>query len=265
MPFIQIKAVVSDMDGVLWRSETPLPGLTDLFDFLRERHIPFMLATNNSTKSVAQYVEKLAGFDLAIAPEHIVTSSVATALYLKTRKPGAQVYTVGMFGLDQALTGQGFKLVDENADTADFVVAGLDRNLTYDKIKAANRLIRRGATFIGTNPDITFPTPEGPTPGAGTILAAIEAPSGQKPVIVGKPSPLMFEMALERLGVAPEEALMIGDRLETDILGGNRAGMHTALVCTGIHSRTDVNAASTKPEIIFDDLPALLAAWEKVS
>ncbi|MBN1287178.1 MAG: HAD family hydrolase [Anaerolineae bacterium] len=261
MLLAQIKAAILDMDGVLWRGDTPIPGAGDFFAFLDARGTPFMLATNNSTNTVAQYVEKLAGFGFNVSPERIITSSVATALYLQSRKPGARVYTVGMFGLDQTLVDYGFTLVNANPDGADFVVAGLDRGLTYEKIKIASRLIRGGAVFVGTNPDLTFPTPEGPTPGAGTILAAIEAPSGQEPVVIGKPLPLMFELALKHLGVSAGEAVMIGDRLETDILGGKRAGMYTVLVCTGIHTRGDIEAMGIKPDRVFDDLPALRDAW----
>jgi 4-nitrophenyl phosphatase len=258
MHLAQIKAIISDMDGVLWRQSTPLPGLNDFFDFLHAHDIGYMLATNNSARTVAEYVEKLAGFGIQTPPERIVTSGVATALYLQERQPGARVYAVGMPGLERTLAEYGFTLADEDVD---FVVAGIDWTLTYDKIATANRLIRQGAAFIGTNPDRTFPSPNGPMPGAGTVLASIQTPSYTEPVVIGKPSPLMFELALKRLNVQPAEAAMLGDRLETDIAGGADAGMKTIMVCTGIHTRADLPGSPFQPDAVFDDLPALLEAW----
>jgi 4-nitrophenyl phosphatase len=258
MTLAQTKAIIADMDGVLWRDGEPLPGLKPFFDFLRSHAIPCVLATNNSTKTAVQYAERLARFGVTVSPDHIITSSVATARYLQARQPGARVYPVGMHGLIQALQDFGFTVADKEVD---FVVAGMDGHLTYEKIATANRLIRQGAAFIGTNPDRTFPTPNGPVPGAGVMLAAIETASGQAPVVIGKPSSFMFQLALEQLGTPPAQTAMLGDRLETDILGARRAGLRAILVCTGISTRADLPSSEVQPDLVFDGLPELLQQW----
>ena len=261
MTLAQIKAIITDMDGVLWRGSEPLPGLKPFFDFLHARCIPYALATNNSTRTVAEYGEKLARFGVTVSPDRIITSSVATARYLRARQPGARVYPVGMRGLTQTLQDFGFTAADEADKEIDYVVVGMDQHLTYEKIATANRLIRQGAAFIGTNPDRTFPTPNGPVPGAGVTLAAIETASGQAPVVIGKPSPFMFRLALEQLGTPPSQTAMLGDRLETDILGARRAGLRAILVCTGISTRADLQSSAVQPDMVFDGLPELLHQW----
>lgn len=258
MTLAHIDALIMDMDGVLWRGDQPLPGLTPLFDYLHAQQIPYALATNNSSKTVAEYAAKLARFGLEAPPERIITSGVATARYLKKRSPGARVYVVGMPGLVQTMADAGFTIADE--DVA-FVVAGIDRGLTYAKVATANRLIRQGATFIGTNPDRTFPLPTGPAPGAGSILAAIATASDQEPTIIGKPYAAMFEQALDVVQTPAARTAMVGDRLETDILGGQRAGLRTVLVCTGINRREDLAASPVQPDFVFDDLPDFLHQW----
>jgi 4-nitrophenyl phosphatase len=255
-----VQAVVMDMDGVLWRGDTPLPGLHEFFEFLHQRSLPFILATNNSTKTVEAYVRTLARFGIAIGPEHIVTSAVATAEYLRATYPGQALRThlVGESGLFEIMLEAGYAQVMADADV---VIVGMDRDLTYAKIRTASTLIRQGARFIGTNGDRTFPMPDGLAPGSGSMLAAIEAAAGQAPFIIGKPEPVMFEMALARLGVTASQALMIGDRLETDILGGQQAGLITVLVRSGVTSPEALAASSVKPDLIFDGLPDLRAAW----
>lgn len=256
----QIRAVVMDMDGVLWRGDEPLPGLKEFFAFLAAESIPYALATNNSTKTVAAYVKKFAGFGLEVDPACIVTSAVATADYLRaTYPPTARVHLVGAYGLHEIIIAAGFTPVMLDADV---VVAGLDPDITYEKLRRATYLIRNGAVFIGTNGDRSFPLPDGFGPGAGAILAALEASTDQSPQIIGKPEPTMFKMALNRLGVAPEQALMIGDRLETDILGGLRAGLWTALVRTGVTTPAILAASEIEPHLVFDDLVSLREAWE---
>ncbi|MBN1966981.1 MAG: HAD-IIA family hydrolase [Anaerolineae bacterium] len=255
-----LRAVVMDMDGVLWRGEEPLPGLSTFFDFLAAESIPFALATNNSTKSVAAYVQKLARFGLAVRPECIVTSAVATADYLRAQYPaGTRVHVVGGAGLYELITEAGFTPVMTDADV---VVVGLDPDITYEKLRRATHQIRGGAAFIGTNGDRTFPLPDGIGPGAGSILAALEASTDRSPRIIGKPEPIMFEMALARLDVTAEQTLMIGDRLETDILGGQCAGLWTALVWTGVTTPEVLAASDIMPHTAFDDLNALREAWQ---
>jgi 4-nitrophenyl phosphatase len=255
---LELDGLIIDMDGVLWRGPEPIPGLNAFFDTLQRLAIPFVLATNNSTSSIEQYVQKLAGFGLQVPPERIVTSAYATADYLLDQaEPGTPVYMVGEDGLHAALTSRGFRL---SPDDARFVVAGLDRGLTYEKLAIAMRLIENGARFIGTNADRTLPTPQGLRPGAGTVLAAIATASGVEPLIVGKPEPLMIRQALRILDTAPERTAMVGDRLETDILAGKRAGTKTVLVLSGVARREELGESDVQPDWVLDDIGALAAA-----
>ena len=255
-----IRGVVSDMDGVLWRSTEILPGAVDFFALLRRLGIPFILASNNSSRSPADYVAKIEKAGLGPVTEgEIVTSATTTADYLKNHyPPGTRVHALGGDGLRGLVAAAGFPQVMENADV---VVAGLDFDLTYDKLRRAALLIRAGADFIGTNDDVTFPSAEGLIPGAGSLLAALRAATDREPIIMGKPGRAMFETALRRLGTPPEQTLMIGDRLNTDIAGAQATGLHTALVLSGVSTREEATAASAPPDAVFDDLAALRAAW----
>lgn len=263
MPLSEIKAVVSDMDGVLWRGDDRLPGAVDFFAFLREQNIPFVLATNNSGRHPADYVRKLAKIGIPdVEQEQIVTSSTATADYLKTQYPnGARLYVVGNLGLFQVLEEAGFTIAEENVDA---VVAGLDFNFTYEKARHATLLIRNhGAAFIGTNPDLTFPSPEGLVPGGGSVIGMIQIATDVEPIVIGKPKRAMFDVAIQRLGSSPAKMLMIGDRLNTDIEGGKNAGLQTAMVLTGVNQREDIT--DIEPDYIFEDLSAMIRAWQESS
>ncbi len=257
-----IRAIISDMDGVLWRGMQPLPGLHDFFAYMLDKNIGFVLATNNSSKTRMDYVEKLATLDVnGVQPSHIVTSGTATASFLKTRYPqGTRVFVVGGAGLKQILTKAGFMIVE---DDADLVVCGIDVDLTYEKVRKATLLIRGGAGFIGTNPDSSFPSPEGLVPGAGSILALLEAASGQRPIVIGKPERGMFEAALRQLDADPQETLMIGDRIGTDIQGARALGIKTALVMTGVEDEASLSSSQTKPDCVFEGLPDLIAALKR--
>lgn len=258
MDFVGIKAVISDMDGVLWRGDAALPGLHLFFDTLRARGLRFVLATNNSTKTQADYVRKLAQLGVPNIPETaIITSGTATASYLRAHYPsGTRVHVFGAGGLRTLIAAAGFTLADSDVRA---VVAGLKWDLTYDDLKRASRLIMAGADFIGTNPDATFPLPDGLAPGAGSLIAALRTASGREPIIIGKPHAPMFEAALAALGSAPAETLMIGDRLDTDIAGAAACGLRTALVLTGVATAADLNG-SVQPDAVFDSLPALVEA-----
>lgn len=253
-----LDGLVLDMDGVLWHGSKPSPGLVEFFGIVRLRNIRYVLATNNSSRTVGQYVEKLASMGVEVSPEEVITSSCATADYLLTvAKPGAKVFVVGGIGLVTALESRGFQL---GVDGAEYVVVGLDRSFTYRKMAQALELIQKGARYIGTNSDLTFPTADAVQPGAGAILAGISAASGVEPLIVGKPQPLMFEMALARLDTRPERTAMVGDRLETDIQGGLSAGLRTILVLSGITDEGLLAHSSIRPDWVFEDLWALTAA-----
>jgi len=255
-----IKGVICDMDGVLWRGETPLPGLHDFFALLEARHIPYVLATNNASKTPEQYVEKLAGMDVVTNIKHVLNSATAAADYLATQAaPGTPVYAIGGTGIREALRLHGFTLTD--GDRADYVVVGWDRDLTWQKLATATLLIRGGAGFIATNPDRTFPMENGLVPGNGAQVAALITATDVTPVMAGKPAPLLYERALARMGTAPEATLVIGDRLDTDILGGLRLGMPTALVLSGITQADELAGSPIHPDVVFDDLAALVQVW----
>jgi 4-nitrophenyl phosphatase len=252
-----IKAIISDMDGVLWRGMQPLPGLIPFFDYLRSTNLPFVLATNNSRKTPDDYIHKLAGLGVQnIEKHHIVTSGTATASYLQTQYPaGTKIYAVGGDGFKQILVQAGFVLVEEDAEV---VVCGIDFDLTYNKMRTATLHIRAGADFVGTNPDSSFPSPAGLVPGAGSILALIESASDVSPRIIGKPERGMFDSALRTLGTDPAETLMIGDRIGTDIIGAQALGIQTALVLTGVETEASVAASDVQPTIVLAGLPELI-------
>jgi len=260
----QIRAVIADADGTLWRGSRPVAGLVDFFDLLQARGIPIMVVTNNTVKTPEQYRQKLAGFGLAVGTDCVLTASVATVAYLtKNFQPAAPVYVIGQSGLRRAVQEAGFTLLNNADQPAAAVVVGGDTLLTYNKLKHAILLIQKGAGFIGTNPDLLVPTEEGFVPEAGTTLAAIQAATGVSPIIIGKPEPPLFEMALEKMGIAPQQTAMLGDRLETDILGGQRAGLKTILVTTGIDNRETIVQKGIRPDAIFSGLRQLVKAWQK--
>lgn len=261
MDFSTIAAVVTDMDGVLWRGDEPLPGLIEFFDTLRQRAIPFVLATNNSSKAPSDYVKKLAHLGVHdIREDQILTSGTTAVIYLKNQYAlGTPLHVLGGDGLRHLLTEAGFTLADTGAQA---VVVGLDPQLTYEKLKRAALLIRGGAAFIATNADATIPSPDGLAPGAGTIVAALKTATDITPLEMGKPHAPMFEAALRLLGTSAENTLMIGDRLNTDIAGAQAVGLQTALVLTGVATRADVEKTGVKPNGIYVDLPELLAAFK---
>ncbi|MDQ7026328.1 MAG: HAD-IIA family hydrolase [Anaerolineae bacterium] len=266
MSLLDIKAVVSDMDGVLWRGQTLLPGMVDFFTFLRGQNMPFVLATNNSGRHPEDYIQKLADMGVAdIETWQIVTSGTATVDYLTQHYPhGARLYVIGNLGLFHILEEADFTIIREEniniEESVDAVVAGIDFDFTYQKARTATLLIRNhGAAFIGTNPDVTFPSPAGLVPGAGSVIGMIQHATDVEPTIIGKPKRAMFDVALQRLGTKASETLMLGDRLSTDIEGGHAAGLRTAMLLTGVSRREDIS--NIQPDYIFKNLPALMKAW----
>jgi len=241
----EITSLILDMDGVLWRENAPIGDLPQTFDRFTQLGLKVILATNNGTRTPEQYLEKMAGFGVLLQKEQVITSAMALVHLLIKRFPGGgPVYTIGEIGLTTALKEAGFYQSDSNVVA---VVGGMDRTIDFWKMKKATLLIRAGAPFYFTNPDRTYPTPEGLIPGAGSIQAALEAATDVKATIAGKPSPALYEFALERLGSRPDETMVVGDRLETDILGGQNLGCKTAAVLSGV--MTEAEAVSWKPKI----------------
>ncbi len=261
----ELRALIIDMDGVLWHGDQPLPGLTDFFQTLRDRHIRFILATNNASRTAHQYVAKLAGMGVTVTPDEILTSGMATALYLAERTPPAatRIFVIGEDGLRQPLLAHGFELTDLYDIRAHYVICGMDRGLSWDKLATASLNIRAGATFVGTNPDTTLPTERGLTHGNGSILAALQTATGVAPLIIGKPEPTMYAQSLKLLGVAPAEAAAVGDRLETDIRGAIRAGVRSFLVLSGISTEADLKDSPDQPTWVLPDIRAVAQALRR--
>jgi 4-nitrophenyl phosphatase len=261
--FFNINALIIDMDGVLWHGNNPLPGLKEFFSTLRKHQLPFILATNNASLTAAQYISKLDTMGVSVSPSEVLTSGMATAHYLaqKFDPTITDIYVIGESGATQPLKEQGFTVTErhdpknfDSAYAADIVVCGLDRTLSWDKLATATLNIRAGAHFFGTNGDTTLPTERGATIGNGAILAALEAASGVKPTLIGKPEPIMYRQAMTLLGADPTQTIAIGDRLNTDILGAVNAGIRSLMVLTGISSEDELKTIDYQPTWIMQDI-----------
>lgn len=252
----RIDGCILDMDGVLYRGNTLVSEVPRFIDTLNRAGIPYAMATNNSTNTPRQYVAKLAAMGIDVPEASIVTSGVATATLLRSRyEPGTTIYVVGMTALAEALFADDyFRPAGEDAQ---IVVSGAHFELRYEHLRTACLAIRAGAAYVATNADKTFPTEVGLIPGSGAIVAALTAATDTDPLVVGKPSPEMIGSCLTIIGVEASRALMIGDRLDTDILAGERAGTATMLVLTGVSTVQDVAVTGIVPDIIVETLDPL--------
>ena len=249
------------MDGVLWSENNPIGDLPRIFKTISNKSLSVALATNNSTRTPAQFIERMQKFGVNnLETWQIITSSLALAIDLARILPEkGDVFVIGENGLKTALLDVGFKVVDEDhAENAVAVAVGIDRNISFNKLRRATLLIRNGIPFYGTNPDKTFPTPEGLILGTGALLAALTAATDIHPTIMGKPSPYMISLARHRLGSLPNETLVVGDRLETDIAGGQADNCLTALVLSGVTSFDKAKNWLPSPDYIVNDLSTLL-------
>jgi len=257
----QIRALIIDMDGVLVLGTSPLPGISEFFSLLAARELDFVVATNNATVSPENLAKRLNNLGVQIPQNKVVTSAMATAGYLREdQHRDSKVLVIGEAPLRQAILSAGLE-ISESAKEASAVVVGLDREISWHKLSEAAYAIGAGAVFIGTNPDPSFPTERGITIGNGAMLAAISAATGVQPIIIGKPETYLYQFALRKLGTKPDETLALGDRLDTDILGGIKAGLCTALVLTGVTSRQELENSSIQPDWIFEDLTKLTAKF----
>jgi 4-nitrophenyl phosphatase len=256
-----IQGVIADMDGVLWRGDQPLKGMHEFFALVHEANIPFMLATNNSSKTRTDYVNKLAKMGVTtVAEENIVTSGTTTIDFLLREYPiGADVYVLGGAGLLHMVREAGFPIVERDAEV---VIVGLDFDVTYEKVKRAVLNIRAGGRFIATNPDVTFPSEEGLIPGNGALVAAVQAATDVEPEFMGKPYPPMFETALATMGTDAAHTLMIGDRLNTDIQGAAGVGMPTALLLSGVTTTDDMVTSNVQPTVAYESIMDVVKAWD---
>lgn len=257
--FPQIRGVILDGDGVLWTDNRPIGNLPAIFARMQQIGLQITVATNNATKTTAEHRLKLAGFGVNLESWQVVSSSQAVGFYLQKKHPArGPIYVVGDPSLVEALQEYGFQHTEDSSSGVLAVVAGLDHHLTYDRLRQACTLIRKGAEFIGTNPDRTFPTPQGLIPGAGSILAALEAATDVRPVIAGKPSPALFELAMARMHLEPGSTLVVGDRLDTDIAGGQAVGCLTALMLSGVTPPEKVSSWKPAPTLVAANLEALI-------
>ncbi len=241
-----------DMDGVLYRGADLLPGAGEFVRELRARDIPFRFLTNNSQRTRRDIVAKLAPMGIDVDEEHVFTSAMATARFLAQQKPDGTAYVIGEGGLLTALHENGYAIVDHDPD---YVVVGEGRTFNLELVEAAVRMIFGGAKLIATNLDPNCPTANGAIrPGCGAMVAMLETATGVKAFSVGKPSPVMMRAARKELGLATDETTMIGDTMETDILGGVQLGFHTVLVLSGGTRRDDLQRYAYRPEVVVEHL-----------
>jgi len=228
------KGYLIDLDGTMYRGEEQIEEASRFIEALKEKGIPYLFVTNNSTRKPEQVADKLNRFNIPTTKEQVFTTSNATANYIKEQKENASVYMIGEEGLTFALEEVGLRITD---DQPDFVVSGLDRDINYEKLAKACLAVRNGATFISTNGDIALPTERGLLPGNGSLTSVIAVSTTVKPIFIGKPESIIMEQALKVLGVPKEDTLMVGDYYDTDILAGINTGIDTLLVHTGVTTK----------------------------
>nr|WP_149957720.1 HAD-IIA family hydrolase [Zafaria cholistanensis]GER24134.1 haloacid dehalogenase [Zafaria cholistanensis] len=253
-----IECWLTDMDGVLVHENQVIPGAAELLRRWSEAGQRFLVLTNNSIYTPRDLCARLKASGLDVPEESLWTSALATAEFLKRQQPGGRAFVIGEAGLTTALHEAGFVLTDRDPD---YVVLGETRTYSFEAITRAIRLILDGARFIATNPDPTGPSAEGLLPATGAVAALITAATHRAPYVVGKPNPMMFRSALNRIDAHSETTAMIGDRMDTDIIAGMEAGLHTILVYSGITTAADVARFPFRPDEAFDsvaDLAALL-------
>ena len=249
------KSVLTDMDGVLVRGRAIIPGAREFLERLTSEGRQYLVMTNNSLYPPAILQHRLARLGLEIPADRIHTSALATAQFLDAQRPRGSAYVIGEDGLFEALEDIGYTFTDQ---APDYVVLGETQDYSFDRITRAIRLIAAGARFLATNPDVSGPSEEGLVPATGAVAALIERAIGVAPYYIGKPNPLMIRTALRRLGEHSENAIMVGDRMDTDILIGLESGLETVLVLTGVTSRELVARFPYQPTRIVDsvaDLP----------
>ena len=251
MPTSSKHGFLIDMDGVLYRGPELIPGAAQFIEQLRARSIPFRLLTNNSQRTRRDVVAKLAYMGIDVDEENVFTSAMATARFLAKQKPDGTAFVIGEGGLLTALHENGFAVVDHEPD---YVIVGEGRTFNLEQVERAVNMIFRGAKLIATNMDPNCPTESGIRPGCGAMVAMLETATGTRAFSVGKPSPIMMRAARKELGLATDETTMIGDTMETDILGAVQLGFHSVLVLSGGTSRQDLPKYAYRPDVVIDSL-----------
>ena len=251
----EIRSWLTDMDGVLVHEGVAIPGAPEFIRALRDAERPFLVLTNNSIFTDRDLCARLAQAGIDVPQEAIWTSALATASFLQDQSPGGSAYVIGEAGLTTALYEVGYTLTETSPD---YVVLGETRTYSFEAITKAIRLILDGARFICTNPDATGPSTEGPLPATGAVAAMITKATGRKPYFVGKPNPMMFRSALNRIDAHSETTAMIGDRMDTDVVAGIEAGLETFLVLTGSTSEEEVERFPFRPSRVVPSVADLI-------
>jgi 5'-nucleotidase len=246
-----MKNYILDMDGVIYRGNQLVPGAREFIERLQTEGRRFLFLTNNSKNTPLDFQRKLERMGLNVTEEHYFTSGMATAAFLHSQKPHGSAYVIGEAGLSHALYQVGYTITEVGPD---YVVLGDTPSYDYPKIERAVRLIMAGARFVATNPDVSGPEEEGIHPACGALAAPIERVTGQQAYFIGKPNPLMMRAALRQLDAHSENTIMIGDRMDTDILSGIGAGMQTVLVLTGVTTREELRRYSYQPNRVVENL-----------
>ncbi|HET6625813.1 MAG TPA: HAD-IIA family hydrolase [Nocardioidaceae bacterium] len=261
-PSKPVRSWLSDMDGVLVHEEEPIPGAAEFVRRLQERGRPFLLLTNNSIFTPRDLKARLRRSGIDVPEDAIWTSALATAQFLDDQRPEGSAYVIGEAGLTTAMHEIGYVLSEREPE---YVVLGETRTYSFEAITTAIRLIEKGARFIATNPDPSGPSPQGPIPATGSVAALITRATGVQPYFVGKPNPLMMRSALNRIDAHSETTVMVGDRMDTDIVAGLEAGMRTVLVLTGSTRAPQVERFPYRPTEVVDsvaDLVELVDRWD---
>ncbi|HRX82169.1 MAG TPA: HAD-IIA family hydrolase [Pirellulaceae bacterium] len=245
------KGFLIDMDGVIYRGSELVPGADKFIKALVDNDLPFMFLTNNSQRTRRDVATKLWRMGIPVQERHIFTCAVATARFLAQQKPDGTAYVIGEGGLLNALHLNGYSIVDHSPD---YVVIGEGRTVTLEMLEVAVQMIFDGAKLIATNLDPNCPTKDGTRPGCGATVAYLETATGRRALGIGKPSPIMMRMARKELGLATSETIMIGDTMETDILGGVQMGYRTVLVLSGGSKRSDIDRYAYRPDVVIESI-----------
>lgn len=244
-----------DLDGTIYRGSQKIESAVRFVNRLHEKNIPHLFVTNNSSKTPEAVAEKLQQYGVQATPKQVLTSSLATASYIRKQKQDASVYMIGEDGLKQALKDEGLTIADDvDENTIDYVVIGIDRQITYEKLAKACLAIQKGARFISTNADKAIPTERGFVPGNGALTSVIQTATGVNPIFIGKPERMIVELALELLNMHKDAVIMVGDNYDTDIRSGINAGIDTLLVFTGVTSKADLKRIPIQPTYTVDSL-----------
>ncbi len=251
------QAFIIDMDGVIYHGNTLLPGAADFVRWLEAHGKKFLFLTNASDKAPRELQQKLSMLGIEVSIDNFYTSALATASFLRTQCPGGTAFVIGEAGLINALYEAGFTMSDVQPD---YVVVGDTRSYTYGRLEKAVRMVLGGARLIGTSCDISDPTENGVVPSTGALIAPIELTTGRKAYFIGKPNPLMMRHAIKRLGCHREQTVIIGDRMDTDIVAGIETEIETVLVLSGVTSRDDLERFAYAPRHVARDLAEVVAA-----